>query len=101
MILKRKTGLEDVCVLYLRWRYELIKLIDYCINAANLSRRTDEMRAMGVEVSVELCFCIIHAGIETKTPPGLVELLLLCACFKETYLFPHFAWFSVLKLSRQ
>lgn len=54
MILKRKTGLEDVCVLYLRWRYELIKLIDYCINAANLSRRIDEMCAMGVEVSVEL-----------------------------------------------
>lgn len=77
MILKRKTGLEDVCVLYLRWRYELIKLIDYCRNAGNLSRRTDEMCAMGVEVSVELCFCILHAGMETKTPPGLVELLLV------------------------
>lgn len=77
MILKRKTGLEDVCVLYLHWRYELIKLLDYCRNAANLSRRIDKMCAMGVEVSVELCFCILHAGMETKTPPGLVELLLV------------------------
>lgn len=80
-------GLEDVCVLYLRWKYKL-KLIDYCINAANLSRRIDEICVLGVECQCRAVFLYHpHWHRDRKTPPRLVELLLCVLVLKKLFYF--------------